>query len=244
MDDRVAKLQEKFNESEKFLVRSSIADQLGRIGDEEAVKVLIDALKDEEEVYVRARIVKALTSVGSEAVEPLINELSNDNKYVYFTKAYKLMKADKKGILWDERFVKAHGLIISDSGRYIFGKGFDRNLLYKIILLNNKGKIVWEKYTQNMGVSFEKCVFDDKEEHIFAVGTRGRKFAILRVPDGNVLENIPWCKPGSPIYKRLWGYPASLTTHDSKIAIAVSSDAVKRKGDLLVALYDISHLIK
>ena len=169
---------------------------------------------------------------------------SKDSKYVYFTKSYKLFKANKKEILWEVEIGNVHALIIPESGKYILVRGRTRGTSFFLSLVDNKGKILWKKYAQEIDVGTEVCTFDENEEFILVVETRGRKFSILRVSDGSVVKSITWCKAGSPIYERLWGYPASLAASDSKIALAVSSRAIKKDGDLLVTLYDISHLIK
>ena len=81
-------------------VRYAIASALGEIGNEQAVKPLIAALKDQD-WQVRRCIVTALAKIGDErAVEPLIEALKDTNKEVCGRAATELAK------IGDERAVE------------------------------------------------------------------------------------------------------------------------------------------
>lgn len=84
---------------EDIQVRYSAAMALGQIGDQSAVKPLIETMKNDHDGSIRSSAAKALGEIGSpDAVEPLIEVLLNDTQvWTRVTAAYAL------GILKDER---------------------------------------------------------------------------------------------------------------------------------------------
>ena len=80
MPDRVQQLIDKLNSSDKNVVKASIAEELGEIGDHRAMKALITALNNEE-MQVRWNAIKALARFGDDAVTPLLKEVNAPDRF-------------------------------------------------------------------------------------------------------------------------------------------------------------------
>lgn len=80
MADRLEELVEKLRDSSKEVVKASIVEAIGQIGDPRAVKPLIEALNDAE-MLVRWNAIKGLARFGEDAVAPLLRALDTADRF-------------------------------------------------------------------------------------------------------------------------------------------------------------------
>lgn len=80
MADRLDELVEKLRDSSKEVVKASVVEAIGQLGDPRAVKPLIEALNDEE-MLVRWNAIKGLARFGEDAVAPLLRALDTADRF-------------------------------------------------------------------------------------------------------------------------------------------------------------------
>ncbi len=80
MPDQVEQLIEKLKSSDRDVVKTSVIEDLGKLGDVRAIKPLIAALNDKD-TLVRWNAIQALARFGAESVSPLLFALETDDRF-------------------------------------------------------------------------------------------------------------------------------------------------------------------
>ncbi|HOO55192.1 MAG TPA: anti-sigma factor antagonist [bacterium] len=80
MPDQVSKLIEKLRSSDRDVVKASVIEELGKLGDHRSIRPLIDAL-DDSDTLVRWNAIKAISNFGSDALAQLLRELDSGDKF-------------------------------------------------------------------------------------------------------------------------------------------------------------------
>lgn len=81
MPDQVQQLIEKLKSSDREVVKASVIEELGKIGDHRAIRPLIDALNDDD-TLVRWNAIQALARYGSDSTGPLLKALESEDRFI------------------------------------------------------------------------------------------------------------------------------------------------------------------
>ncbi|MFA6447979.1 MAG: HEAT repeat domain-containing protein [bacterium] len=80
MSDQVQQIIEKLKVSDRGVVKASLIEDLGKLGDHRAIHPLISALNDED-TLVRWNAIQALAQFGADSIAPLIRALDSDDRF-------------------------------------------------------------------------------------------------------------------------------------------------------------------
>ncbi|MDH5680850.1 MAG: HEAT repeat domain-containing protein [Spirochaetota bacterium] len=134
LEDSIPALKESLSHDRDGEVRSAAADSLGRIGHEDGVDVLVQAMKDKK-WRVRSSSARALGLIGgSRAVETLIQGLKDSNSYVRVHSAGALGKIkDRKAVPQLIRLLKDGNPEARETAAWALGKIADKRAVKPLL---------------------------------------------------------------------------------------------------------------